>query len=273
MDKERELKRADRRWAIAAASVVGGFLAFSMFVAFIALPVAQAPNAGIDPWTAICRAIGILPGTPAQPQPRSSAAAAPVSQVSWAPDTLRVLDQGDIRLGASIAAATCTICHGDRGVSLTPQFPHLAGQSAAALYKQLADYKSGARVHPLMTPVVQQLTVQQMAQVSRYYAAVSAYGALGERAELPDPTTADLVNRGDQRRRIPSCNSCHAPNSGGPIETPTLSGQRQQYLSAQLRAYRSGQRRNDVYRRMRDIAIRLSDEEVDRLAAYYEGLR
>jgi cytochrome c553 len=199
--------------------------------------------------------------------------AEPVSRVSWAPDTLAILGRGDARLGASLASATCAACHGENGISPAPDFPHLAGQSAAAIFKQLSDYQSGARVNPLMTPIAQNLTVQQMAQVARYYAAAGGYGALGPRLELPDPATANLVQRGDASRRIPSCNSCHAPRVGGPIETPTLNGQHQAYLATQLNGFRTGDRRNDVYRRMRDIAVRLSQAEIDALSLYYQGLR
>ena len=37
-------------------------------------------------------------------------------------------------------------------------------------------------------------------------------------------------------------------------------------------AYRAGTRRNDVYQRMRTIAGRLTDEEIQALAAYYQGV-
>ena len=48
-------------------------------------------------------------------------------------------------------------------------------------------------------------------------------------------------------------------------------GQNAAYMAAQLHAYKNGTRRNDVYRRMRDIAERLSDDEIARLAATYQG--
>ena len=37
----------------------------------------------------------------------------------------------------------------------------------------------------------------------------------------------------------------HGIGAGGPIETPTLSGQYPQYLEAQLKAFASGQRHNE----------------------------
>ena len=58
----------DRRWTLNASLLVGGVLAFSVAVGLFALPVLQAPNAELDAWTAICRAVGLRPGTPAQRQ-------------------------------------------------------------------------------------------------------------------------------------------------------------------------------------------------------------
>ena len=69
MDEHEDHERHDARWFTWAGVVVAGVLAFSLAVGLVILPIAQAPNAGIDAWTAICRAIGIAPGTPAQPQP------------------------------------------------------------------------------------------------------------------------------------------------------------------------------------------------------------
>ena len=65
--------------------------------------------------------------------------------------------------------------------------------------------------------------------------------------------------------------SCHTNGVGGPIETPTLAGQDREYMAAQLNAYASGVRRNDVYGRMREIAERLTPEERQQLARYFQG--
>lgn len=266
-------RREDRRWTLIGAGVVSGFLVFSAFVAFIALPIAQAPAAGIDAWTAICRAVGVLPGAPAAPQPVSTARARPVSQVSWSAHTLDIIAAADPRPGAQVANAVCVNCHGENGVSTSADYPHLAGQSAAAIYKQLSDFKSGARSNAQMTPVAQQLSNDQLAEVAAYFGHDNAFGSLGARWPVPDEVTARLVNRGDPARGIPPCNSCHGGGVGGPIETPTLSGQQQEYLVAQLKRFRSGERGNDVYRRMRDIALKLTDDEIQRVSLYYQGLR
>jgi cytochrome c553 len=60
-------------------------------------------------------------------------------------------------------------------------------------------------------------------------------------------------------------------NSGGPLETPVITGQNQDYLLAQLNAFATGQRKNDVYGRMRDVAGKLSPQERAALARYFQG--
>ena len=264
---------ASRRAAVMALTAVGGLLTFSVGVAFIALPLAQAPNAGLSPWTAICRAVGILPGTPAQRQPPSAGKAAPVSRVTWTPRTLGILAGADQRPGAQLAAAVCANCHGEQGLSPSPDYPQLAGQSAAAIYKQLSDFRSGARYSEVMSPVAQKLAPDQLAEVAAYFAGYGAPDTLGRRYFGADAPIARLARRGDPARGLPPCDSCHGPHSGGPIEAPVLTGQRAAYLERQLVAYAGGQRSNDVYRRMRDIAVKLTPDERRRLAGYYEGTR
>jgi len=263
---------SSRRWTIMAVSIVGGFLVFSLFVAFIGLPLAQAPNAGLDPWTAICRAVGILPGTPAQRQPPSNAKAAPVSLVRWTPRTLSILAGADRRPGAQLAAAVCANCHGENGVSTSPDYPQLAGQSAQAIYKQLSDFQSGARYNEIMTPVAKRLTPDQLAEVAAYFASNNAFLALGVRETDPDPAAERLAQHGDPARGLPPCQSCHGAHAGGPIEAPVLLGQNSAYLERQLKAYATGARGNDVYRRMRDIAGKLTPDEMKAMAKYYQGL-
>jgi cytochrome c553 len=262
----------DRRWSLTASLALIGVIAFSVFVGVIALPLAQAPNAGLDAWTAICRAVGVRPGTPAQRQPTYQAVAQPVSQVRWSPRTLDILASADPKPGAQLAGAVCVNCHGEKGFSPSPANPHLAGQSAEAIYKQLSDFRTGARVNDQMSPVAKQLTEEQLAQTAVYFAHFGDPTGLGSRWPVPDPAIIRLTHRGDPTRAIAPCESCHSRGSGGPIEAPVLWGQHSEYIYAQLKAYASGQRRNDVYRRMRDIAGRLTDAEMRRLAEYYQGL-
>ena len=123
-----------------------------------------------------------------------------------------------------------------------------------------------------MTPVAQKLAVADLANVAAYYAFESrAYAAIGSRELLGDAEIERLANEGDSRRRLPACLSCHVNNAGGPIETPVITGQSEEYLLAQLNAFASGQRKNDVYGRMRDVARKLTPQERAALARYFQG--
>jgi cytochrome c553 len=52
-----------------------------------------------------------------------------------------------------------------------------------------------------------------------------------------------------------------------------LAGQFAEYTTAQLRAFRTGERANDPNRMMRAVAERLSDREIAAVADYIAGLR
>ena len=258
-----------RQWAITA--VVAG-LVVGALMGFFVLPNFQRQNAQLDLWSAICRSLGVETGSPAYRQPISTARALPVSRVEWGPDVLRVLAAGEPERGARIAAETCVACHGEHGVSATPDLPSLNGQSAAAIYKQLDDYRSGAREHPLMTQLAKQLQPIDLANVAAYFGAGAERQGLGFRDQPANPSIVRLAREGDSARRIPSCNSCHLNGAGGPVEAPILTGQNHQYLERQLLAFRATTRRNDVYGRMRLITKALSEEEIGQLARYYEGV-
>ena len=191
--------------------------------------------------------------------------------VVWTPDVLQVLARADVQRGHDKVQEVCVSCHGETGVSISPDFPHLAGQSGAAIYKQLYDYRTGSRSHPMMTDIAKALDEAVIADVAAYYA--------GQPQRNPNPATLaesppaiiQLVELGDPRRNIPPCAACHRAGSGGPIETPVLAEQRAEYIVQQLKLYASGERRNDVYARMRVIASRLTPSEIERLAAYYRA--
>ena len=57
----------------------------------------------------------------------------------------------------------------------------------------------------------------------------------------------------------------------GAIETPILAEQGKEYIALQLKMYSAGERRNDVYGRMRTIAAKLTPAEIDGLATYYRA--
>lgn len=266
-----EQRAVDRRWRLWATGIVVLALIVAGLLGLVVVPAAQRDNANLSMKHAMRRAAGLEAGSPAVAQPFSRATSTPVSQVSWDPGIMRILDGGNTRRGAQLAAETCAACHGNKGLSQT-NIPSLAGQSPYAIYKQLHDYRTAARVHPQMTGVAKQLAPADLAAVAAYYAAASKeYAAIGGRDLVGEPNIERLVREGDSRRRIPACLSCHLNGVGGPIETPVIIGQSREYMLQQLNNYASGARRNDVYGRMREISRKLTPQERAELARYLQG--
>ncbi len=80
---------------------------------------------------------------------------------------------------------------------------------------------------------------------------------------------ADDIDAG--RAKAQACAVCHGPLGVSVTpDAPNLAGQPALYLSAQLRAYRSGARKHEV---MAVLAKPLSDEEITQLAAWFAAVR
>jgi cytochrome c553 len=266
-----ELNALDRQWRTLASITVLAVVLSGALLGVLIIPVVQGRSDGIDAYTAICRALGILPGSPARRQLVDRTPPTPVSQVVWTPGILQILADAKPERGRAKAQETCVACHGEQGVSVAPQYPNLAGQSGAAIYKQLSDYRSGSRTNQLMTDIAKALDEATLADVAAYYAAQPKRNPNPATLADAPPAIVQLVELGDPNRNIPPCMACHRPGSGGPIETPILSEQGQEYIALQLNMYAAGERRNDVYGRMRSIASRLTPAEIDGLAKYYRA--
>src|SRR6516162_5807780 len=91
----------DRTWRLWGTLFVLAALAVGGLLGLIVMPVVQGRAAGIDAFTAICRAIGILPGSPARPTPLSRAMPQPVTLVSWSAATFNELYRADRANGAT----------------------------------------------------------------------------------------------------------------------------------------------------------------------------
>ena len=78
---------------------------------------------------------------------------------------------GDAKAGRQ-KALQCQTCHGLDGLAKVPLAPNLAGQPEDYLIKALNDYKTGERKNEMMSVVVQQLSDQDVADLSAYYAAI-----------------------------------------------------------------------------------------------------
>jgi cytochrome c553 len=261
----------DRPWRLWASIAVLAIAFSGVLLGVLIIPVVQGRGDGIDAYTAICRALGILPGSPARQQIPDRTPPTPVSKVVWTPSLLQILADAKPEPGSAKAQEVCVACHGEQGVSRAPEYPNLAGQSGAAIYKQLNDYRTGSRTNQLMTDIAKALDEATLADIAAYYAAQPKRNPNPATLAESPPAIVRLVELGDPSRNIPPCASCHRPGSGGPIEAPILSEQGKDYLVLQLKMYAAGERRNDVYGRMRAIAAKLTPAEIEGLAVYYRA--
>ncbi|MBR0775256.1 cytochrome c4 [Bradyrhizobium diazoefficiens] len=239
--------------------LTAAILVVTAIAGFIVLPFAQPWVQFANVWDAICSAAGV-------PQRAPSVDLTPDKRLSAVVLTSRTLprpNQEAIGRGATLAQR-CAICHGPTGISRADS-PNLAGQYSAVIYKELHDFRSGARTNAVMTPFAVNLTDQEIADLSNYYAYLPRLPAYHPTPQLPKP---NIVIYGAPMRGIAPCGSCHGSldNKTG---SPWLEGQSETYLKAQLQAFATSERRNDISQQMRNIARAMTPQEIDEAAAYY----
>ena len=61
-------------------------------------------------------------------------------------------------------------CHGVNGISITTEFPHLAGQHADYLHETIRQYLEGERSDVSMNAFLNMLTDEQLDELVQFYA-------------------------------------------------------------------------------------------------------
>lgn len=258
MSVEHEGVRLTRRAIIVTA---GLFLLTALF-GLIILPYAQPGLKLAGIWDAICSAAGLVQNAPAS---ETVAPTQLASNVAIASTMLGKPNAESIGRGATIAHQ-CAICHGPTGISRADS-PNLGAQYADSIYKQLADFKSGARVNAVMTPFALALSEQDMVDVAAYYHFLPRLPPAGSGEAAPR-----IVLDGAPMRNIAPCGACHGETDHKP-GSPWLPGQPTAYIKAQLTAFASGTRHNDISAQMRNIARQMTPDEIDAVAKYYGEMK
>ena len=184
------------------------------------------------------------------------------------------LVEGSVEDGKA-KALTCTACHGPEGNSVNPLWPNIAGQNAPYLQAQLKAFKAGERQDPLMTSQAMLLSDEDMADLAVYFEGLPMAAQA-----VKDPSSValgeSLYRGGNLETGVAACIACHGPSGDGnpAAKYPALRGQHADYTAKQLRDYASGARTSDgTTRVMRDIAARLSDDEIAAISSYVQGLK
>ena len=162
----------------------------------------------------------------------------------------------DAEAGRAVAGM-CRTCHGLDGMARIPVAPHIGGERADYLETQLRAFRSGARVHEMMSVVAAGLSDAQIADVAAWYAAHAASAALPAGAAEDDAPEL--------------CSGCHGADGIAVVEdAPNLAAETNIYTLEQLKAFASGRRAHEV---MSPIAADLTEAEMRAAADWYAAVR
>jgi len=185
----------------------------------------------------------------------------------------------DTAKGQQIASQVCAACHGADGNSIGPPNPKLAGQVSEYLAKQLMNFKPAApgksaeRQNVVMAQFAASLSADDVRDVAAFYASQTLKPEKSKRKDTIE-LGRKIFRAGIAEKGVAACAACHGATAAGvPVQYPSLAGQYADYIEAQLKSFRSGERANDPNRMMRMTAAQLSDDEIKAVADYIAGLR
>lgn len=193
-----------------------------------------------------------------------------VSSVASAQVDQAVLDRG------KEVSALCVACHMESGTGSSiagfEYRPRLTGLDPDYMIHQIESFKDGSRVNPSMKPFADLLTEDQMHDVSHYYASLPAIKADDYEVNASEEVLAlgeKLVNQGDWNRYIPACTTCHGIEAYGIGDAfPNINGQNPEYVKKAINDWKEDSRTNDPLQLMSRVAKRLTDDDVEAVAAY-----
>jgi cytochrome c553 len=171
----------------------------------------------------------------------------------------------EVAQGQRIAEGTCARCHGANGVSAAKGVPHLAGQRAVYLQRELVAYKAGSRGTNMMAEATTFLSDEALYKVAAWYASLDPAPPAVAGGAPAATATPDAVSAG--RAVAAGCGSCHGETGISSMPgMPSLVGLDPKYLVSAVNAYRNGQRRHDL---MKALVSGLSEADVANVALYY----
>lgn len=203
------------------------------------------------------------------------ATALTMATTAWAnaPESTPAPAKGDAAKAQKIINDVCGGCHGADGNSTRPNYPNLAAQYPEYIFKQLSEFKAGARRNSTMAPNVAKLSEDDMHNLAAFFSSQQVKPKMAKDPELV-AEGQKIFKGGNAGSGVPACASCHGPAGAGiPVQFPRLAGQKNVYVLNQLKNFRSGDRVNDGGKMMETIARKMTDQEMKAVAEYISGLR
>jgi cytochrome c553 len=173
-----------------------------------------------------------------------------------APPSAKKTSRPDPVAAGQDAAAGCSGCHGDTGITDEAGVPNLVGIDAKYLTEATLAYKNGQRRHGMMKTLVSALSEAEIRNISLFYAMQKP-----GKAKTPAPG-----NKAAGKAAATACAGCHGANGVSTGSAPSLAGQDAQYFVTAMQAYKTGARPDNG---MKAPAASLDDTAIKDLAAYY----
>lgn len=150
-------------------------------------------------------------------------------------EKLKAIAADPVALRAAIDAGKkvtffCANCHGEDGISKTPEVPNLAGQNPAYLLEQIRKFGAGERKDPFMQGLIKVLKDEERLQVAAFYS-----------SNPVPPSKADAAKVAQGKELFTKlCVRCHGEQARGNELFPRLAGQKVPYLQTSITRYRDG---------------------------------
>ena len=185
---------------------------------------------------------------------------------SPAQERLKALSADPVALRAAIDAGKkatffCANCHGEDGISKTPDVPNLAGQNPAYLLEQIRKFGAGERKDQFMQGLIKVLKDEERVQVAAYFSNM-----------VVRPSPADAAQAAKGKVLFSKlCVRCHGEQARGNEAIARLAGQKLPYLETTITRYRdkTGIRNNQL---MSIATAPLKNEDITAVANYLTQL-
>ena len=211
--------------------------------------------AGVAAWVLTLAVAALPPLADAQDKGRKKGPAAGAS--APAAKTPQAVDY------AQRYATLCASCHGANGRSDMAGTPVLAGQPSLYAITQLFLFREGRRSNEAMTAVAKTLSDDDLRGFADYIGTLPPVPAPAPAA----PVDAARMTKGQSLAQQHKCVFCHGANLDGGQQVPRIAGQKEEYLQASLRGFKSGTRA--AYTQAMVSAVsQLPVEDLDTLAYY-----
>jgi|GEM_PF-835264 len=170
----------------------------------------DSQKAGEQPAVAEEAATAEAPSDPSAPKGDEQAATAEETATTEAAASTP-MPEADIKAGEE-KSQVCVACHGEQGISQQDNYPHLHGQQQTYLLRQMHYFRDGGdRRDPIMTPMLENMTDQDLVNLAAYYSSFNK--VLG---------TADYQTTPVDEKPMPTPAISNKAKNGGEIQEESV---------------------------------------------------